>query len=76
MGWCNGSCHNVACDGQNLHPMDAMAWHHVLRKTYWVMCLHDNYTDVSVLVRGKLHKQCTVETVNGKGDENEGGRLW
>lgn len=45
MGWCNGSCHNVACDGQNLHPVDAMAWHHVLPKTYWVMCLHDNYAD-------------------------------
>jgi len=33
----------MTCDGQNLHPMDAMGGDCVLHKLHLVMCLRGNY---------------------------------
>jgi len=35
----------MTCDGQNLHPMDAMGGDCVLHKLHLVMCLRGNYAN-------------------------------
>jgi hypothetical protein len=35
----------MTCDGQNLHPMDAMGGDCVLQKLHLVMCLCGNYAN-------------------------------
>jgi len=54
-----------------------MPWHGIMCYTKHIgLCAYMTITQMVRLVRGKLHKQCTVETVNRKGDENEGWELW